>query len=57
MIEPPLPLPDTGDRAADIATLTQQINDILERWVRANPASWLWLHRRWPKDIVHCNNP
>jgi KDO2-lipid IV(A) lauroyltransferase len=21
----------------------------IERWVRADPGRWLWLHRRWPK--------
>jgi len=47
--EPPLALPDTGNRPADIATLTQMVNDTLERWIRAKPESWLWLHRRWPK--------
>ncbi len=46
--EPPLDLPDTGDRAADVASLTQTVNDTLERWIRAKPESWLWLHRRWP---------
>lgn len=46
--EPPLALPDTGDRAADIATLTRAVNATLERWIRARPESWLWLHRRWP---------
>ena len=48
--EPAMPLPDTGDRDADVATLTQAMNDTLERWIRAKPESWLWLHRRWPKD-------
>lgn len=47
--EPPLVLPDTGNRPADIATVTQMVNDTLERWIRAKPESWLWLHRRWPK--------
>ncbi len=47
--EQPLDLPDTGDRIADIASLTQMVNDTLERWIRAKPESWLWLHRRWPK--------
>lgn len=49
--EPPLPLPDTGNRRTDIATLTQQVNDKLEAWIRQRPADWLWLHRRWPKDF------
>ena len=46
--EQPLDLPGTGDRAADIASLTQTVNDTMERWIRAKPESWLWLHRRWP---------
>ncbi len=48
--EPPLPLPDTGDRQQDIARLTQAMNDCLERWIRDRPEQWLWLHRRWPKQ-------
>ncbi len=48
--EPPLPLPDTGDRSADVAALTQTVNDTLERWIRDRPGEWLWLHRRFPKS-------
>lgn len=47
--EAPLALPDTGDRNADAGTLTQAMNDTLERWIRQRPEGWLWLHRRWPK--------
>lgn len=49
--EPLLTLPASGDRAADIAALTQTVNDRLEDWIRAKPESWLWLHRRWPKEL------
>jgi KDO2-lipid IV(A) lauroyltransferase len=45
---PPLPLPRSGDRAADIAALTAQVNATLETWIRERPEEWLWLHRRWP---------
>ena len=48
--EAPLVAPATGDRVADVAQLTQMINDRLENWIRAKPESWLWLHRRWPKE-------
>jgi KDO2-lipid IV(A) lauroyltransferase len=48
--EPPLMLPDTGDRQADVHTLTSAMNATLERWIREQPECWLWLHRRWPKD-------
>lgn len=48
--EPPLALPDTHDRAADVYALSVAMNATLERWIREQPEGWLWLHRRWPKD-------
>lgn len=48
VVDQPLELPNTGDREADIAALTREVNATLERWIRARPESWLWLHRRWP---------
>ena len=48
--EPPMSLPDTGDRTADVYALTVAMNATLERWIRDQPESWLWLHRRWPND-------
>jgi Kdo2-lipid IVA lauroyltransferase/acyltransferase len=45
---PPLDLPRTGNREADIRATMVQINKLLEDWVRARPEQWLWLHRRWP---------
>ncbi len=48
---PPLPLPDSGDRAADIAALTQAVNDTLERWIADRPAEWRWFHRRFDKAL------
>lgn len=48
-VEPVLALPDSGDRQADVLALTTEINRVLERWIRARPDHWLWLHRRWPK--------
>ena len=51
---PPLEMPNTGNRRADVAALTQAMNDVLEGWIRERPESWLWLHRRWPAKIVQC---
>lgn len=28
-------------------TIMQQVNDMLESWIRAHPAQWLWVHKRW----------
>ncbi len=49
--DPPLALPDTGSRSGDTFALTAQINSCLERWIRARPSEWLWLHRRWPQEV------
>jgi KDO2-lipid IV(A) lauroyltransferase len=37
------PVPITGDAARD----TAQIHAALEAIIRAHPAEWLWIHRRW----------
>jgi KDO2-lipid IV(A) lauroyltransferase len=49
--EAPMALPNSGDRQADIAQVTQEVNDWLETWIRARPEEWLWLHRRWGKEL------
>lgn len=50
VVEPPLTLPNTGNRPADIAAVTLAINRTLERWITDWPEGWLWLHRRWPNE-------
>lgn len=53
IIEPPI-LPDqyrhrdlqTSDH---ISLMMYDVNQILERWIRADPGQWLWIHNRWPK--------
>jgi len=52
IVEPAMTLPDSGNKEADILALTTEANRILERWIREIPGSWLWLHRRWPKNLV-----
>lgn len=48
----PVLLPDqTAHRQYEIGSLTQQLNDRLENWIREIPGCWLWLHRRWPKEL------
>ncbi len=47
-INPPLAMPDTGDKTADQMAIMRAVNAEMERWIRARPGQWLWLHRRWP---------
>jgi KDO2-lipid IV(A) lauroyltransferase len=53
-VYPPLDFTTTGDTDADMRTLTAAINLRLEEMVRADPAQWLWIHRRWPtsRDVT-----
>jgi Kdo2-lipid IVA lauroyltransferase/acyltransferase len=44
----PMAIPRTGDRHADSLAVMTAINAEIERWIRARPDQWLWLHRRWP---------
>jgi len=46
-ITPIIPLPQTGTKEERVEALLTEVNRIIEGWVRANPAQWLWLHRRW----------
>lgn len=48
IVEPPLDIRPTGDRHADVAAITAEVNRVIEEWIRRTPGQWLWLHRRWP---------
>jgi len=50
--EAPLGIALTGDGTADTYAISLAMNATLERWIREEPASWLWLHRRWPKAVI-----
>lgn len=51
-IEPPMEMPDSGDRTADIAAVLTAVNQRLETWIRARPDQWVWFHRRWRKEAT-----
>jgi KDO2-lipid IV(A) lauroyltransferase len=48
-IYPPLPLPQSGERTADVAALMAEVNRTLESWIRERPEQWFWVHSRWPE--------
>lgn len=48
IVHDPIHLVDTGDRTADIEAGVRRINAFIEDRVRARPAEWFWVHKRWP---------
>lgn len=52
-IHPPLTLPDSGDKHADIASLMTTVNEHLGDWIKQRPEQWLWVHNRWPNAQEH----
>ncbi|MBI3826232.1 MAG: lysophospholipid acyltransferase family protein [Candidatus Rokubacteria bacterium] len=46
VIEPPLPIPETGGEAA-VVELTTRCNQAIEAAILAAPEQWLWVHNRW----------
>lgn len=51
IVHDPILLEDTGDRGADIEAGVRRINAFIEDRVRARPAEWFWVHKRWPNAI------
>lgn len=47
IVENRLDLPRTADGVVDVKASAQLLNDVVERWVRQNPAQWMWFHKRW----------
>lgn len=51
IVHEPMVLENTGDRAADVEAGVRRINAFMEERVRARPAEWFWVHKRWPKEM------
>jgi KDO2-lipid IV(A) lauroyltransferase len=47
-ILPPLAIDRSADRHGETLAIMTRINREIERWVRARPEMWMWVHRRWP---------
>ena len=54
---PALELVNTGDREADVRANTILANRAIEEQILADPAQWLWLHRRWKVDHLSAETP
>lgn len=42
-----IPIPSTGDKEKDIVEATRRITEVIEKYVRAYPDQWVWMHQRW----------
>jgi len=51
IIEPPVPMPQTNDRAQAIRELTQAWSRVVESYLRRAPDHWVWMHRRWKTQL------
>jgi KDO2-lipid IV(A) lauroyltransferase len=48
-IHPEVPLSEHQDTETAIIEDTKKFNGILGEYIRAHPAEWLWIHRRWKR--------
>jgi KDO2-lipid IV(A) lauroyltransferase len=46
-VSPPIEINDTGNPEQDTIRIMDNINQILETWIREYPGQWIWLHNRW----------
>lgn len=51
VVQPPIEVPKTGDKAADVEAGVRLITAFIEGEVRRNPKDWFWVHRRWPNEV------
>jgi KDO2-lipid IV(A) lauroyltransferase len=54
--ERPIEVPAEGSADA-VRDLTQRCTKVLEKYVRAHPERWLWMHRRWREDVRTTESP
>ena len=48
IVSPPLVVKHTDNAELDTEKIINNINSILESWIREYPGQWIWLHNRWP---------
>jgi KDO2-lipid IV(A) lauroyltransferase len=54
--EPPVEMP-AADAPDAVREVTQRCTKVLEKYVRAHPDLWLWMHRRWRDDVPTSESP
>jgi KDO2-lipid IV(A) lauroyltransferase len=47
IVYPPISITRTGNTEQDVLNIMNNINLILEEWIREYPEQWFWIHNRW----------
>ncbi len=55
-VEDPIPHDEDPDEEAAVLRTVTAINARVERWLRAAPEQWFWVHRRWPKEVYRAED-
>ncbi len=45
--EKEIEIPRTGDKERDIVQAARSVTEVIEKYVRAYPDQWVWMHQRW----------
>jgi Kdo2-lipid IVA lauroyltransferase/acyltransferase len=53
VIHPPIEIAETSDAERDIVTNTERFNKMIERHIREDPEGWVWMHRRWRREVAY----
>lgn len=46
-LEPEVEYEKTADDEESVRELTQKVTKVIEKYVRAHPEQWMWIHKRW----------
>ncbi len=46
-LHPPVKILDENGQKRPLENVIGDVHSLMEQWIRARPAQWLWIHRRW----------
>lgn len=48
---PSLKIPKEGTQQQKVLDITTQMNALMQQWIQTYPEQWLWIHRRFDKEL------